>query len=195
MQQSVTGSAGGTRMARYPEIDALTKAGTTFYVSWWDYYPTRISFRRRDMFMIWQVVSRDATGVSHPIWALYLSGSNSTLKLIWSPNNKAPRQGPQAGESGKREYSSRVVLPMQQWTFFEVMVKPASDFTGAINVWMDGRLVFERSKVKTRFPDSGSGGWMGVTHNAYGSGLTPTPATHYVDDVTISLGRMPHYAQ
>jgi hypothetical protein len=29
------------------------------------------------------------------------------------------------------------------------------------------------------------------THNSYGSGLTPTPATHYVDDVTYSLGRMP----
>ena len=25
----------------------------------------------------------------------------------------------------------------------------------------------------------------------YGSGLTPTPATHYVDDVTVSLGRIP----
>jgi len=32
MRQSVTGT-GGTRMARFPEIDALTKVGTTFYVS------------------------------------------------------------------------------------------------------------------------------------------------------------------
>jgi hypothetical protein len=26
----------------------------------------------------------------------------------------------------------------------------------------------------------------------YGSGLTPNPAIHYVNDVTISLGRMPY---
>jgi len=46
MRQSVTGTS-GTRMARFPEIDALTKAGTTFYVSWWDYYPMKISIRCR----------------------------------------------------------------------------------------------------------------------------------------------------
>ena len=62
-------------------------------------------------------------------------------------------------------------------------------------IWMNGQLGADQSNVKTRYPDSGLSGWMGVTHNAYGSGLTPTPATHYVDDVTISLGRMPHYAQ
>ena len=33
---------------------------------------------------------------------------------------------------------------------------------------------------------------MYATNNAYGSGLTPIPAHHYVDDVTISLGRMPY---
>jgi hypothetical protein len=38
----------------------------------------------------------------------------------------------------------------------------------------------------------GVGGLLYTTHNAYGSGLTPTPATHYVDDVTYSLGRMPY---
>jgi hypothetical protein len=32
----------------------------------------------------------------------------------------------------------------------------------------------------------------GIEQLAYGSGLTPTPAIHYVDDVTLSLGRMPY---
>ena len=191
MQQSITSKAeSGTRMERYPEIESLAKSGTPFYVSWWDYYPARISFSKADFFSLWQVVSRDSGGVYHPIWTLNLDGSNSTLQLIWSPDGNAPSPGPHAGESGKRLYASNAVLPVGQWVFFEVMMKPASDFTGAIKVWMNGVPVFDQSNVKMRFPDGGSGGWMGVTHNAYGSNLTPIPATHYVDDVTISLGRM-----
>jgi hypothetical protein len=191
MRQSVSGS-GGTRMVRYGEIDSLVSAGTPFYVSWWDYYPTKISFPIFDYWNMWQVVSRDAGCAYHPIWILDLDGSNSTLKLIWSPNAKAPSEGPHAGESGKRVYTSSAVLPSAQWVFFEVMVKPASDFSGAIKVWLNGQPLFDQSNVKTRFPDGGCSGWMGINHNAYGTNLTPNPATHYVDDVTISLGRMPY---
>lgn len=192
MRQSVSGS-GGTRMVRYGEIDSLVKAGTTFYVSWWDYYPKKISFSIYDYWNMWQIASRDSTCAFHPIWVMDLNGSDSTLKLYWSPNKKAPSEGPHAGESGTRLYTSSAVLPTAQWNFFEVMVKPASDFTGAIKVWLNGNLVFDQSNVKTRFPDDGNcSGWMGVNHNAYGDNLTPNPATHYVDDVTISLGRMPY---
>src|SRR5687768_2011026 len=84
MRQSVTGT-GATRMARFPEIDALTKAGTPFYVSWWDYYPAKISFASSDTFNIWTLASFDAAGVPRALWGLYLNGSNSTLALRWSP--------------------------------------------------------------------------------------------------------------
>jgi len=69
------------------------------------------------------------------------------------------------------------------------MITPSADFTGAIKVWMNGQAASDQSLVKTRFPDVGLGGSMYVTHNAYGSGLTPTSAHHYVDEVTISLDR------
>ena len=192
MRQSVTGSSGGTRMHRYPEIDPLSRAGTTFYWSWWDYYPTKISFGSSDMFMPWQLASNDASGVGQPLWGLYFNGSNSTLILGWNPAGGGPAEGPHAGESGKRAYTSVVPVPIAQWVFFEVMIKPAADFTGAIKIWMNGQVIFDQSLVKTRFPYTSLGGFMYATNNAYGSGLTPIPAVHYVDDVTISLGRMPY---
>ncbi len=190
MRQSVSGS-GGTRMVRYGVIDPLVQSQTPFYVSWWDYFPTRISFSSNDYFNTWEVVSRDSGGVYHPMWGLFLNGSNATLSLGWDPAH-TNIEGPKAGQSGARGYNSTVAVPVGRWLFFEVMVTPASDFTGAIKVWMNGQLVFDQSQVKTRFPDSGSGGWLGVNHTGYGTNLSPNPAVHYVDDVTISLGRMPY---
>jgi hypothetical protein len=192
MRQSVTGSSGGSRVARFGEVDALTKAGTTFYWSWWDYYPTPVTYAPGDMFMIWQIASQASTGDFHPIWGLFFHQWNNTLILGWSPNRMAPAEGPHAGESGSRSYSSTQPVPVGQWVFFEVMIKPAADFTGAIKVWMNGQVLFDQSLIKTRFPDEGAGGFMYLTQNAYGSGLTPTPMHHYVDDVRLSLGRIPY---
>jgi hypothetical protein len=41
------------------------------------------------------------------------------------------------------------------------------------------------------YPNVGQTGViMWLEQTGYGSGLSPTPALHYVDDVTLSLGRM-----
>jgi len=192
MRMSVTGSSGGTRMARFPEVDALRKSGTPFYVSWWSYFPSAVSYAPGNMFSIWQSASQDALGGFHPLWGLFFHPTNNTLQLVWSPNKMAPAEGPHAGETGTRSYSSTRPVPVREWVFFEVMMKPAADFTGAIKVWMNGELLHEQSLVKTRFPDTGSGGFMWFNLLAYGSGLTPTPMHHYADDVTISLGRVPY---
>ena len=190
MKQSVTGSSGGTRMNVFPGLNALAQAGTTFYVSWWDYYPTKISFGQDGMYMIWQIASRDSGGVYSPIWGLYLNGSDTTPVLGWSPNDMAG-PGPHSGEFGKRFYNSTRPIPVGQWVRFEIMVTPSSGYTGAIKLWMNGQVVFDLTGIKTRFPDGGVSGLMYTTHNGYGYSMTPIPATHYVDDVTYSLGRMP----
>ena len=187
MKQSVTGAVGGTRMLRYPEVDSLARAGTTFYVSWWDYYPAKLSFSIYDMFSIFQICSRDANGVYSPIWTLDFQPTGSMLQLYWSPNNMAPSAGPHVGESGKRVYKSSVAVPVSQWVFFEVMITPSADFTGEVKVSMNGNVLFDQTLVKTRFPDGGVSGFMYVQHTAYGSNLVPTPYSHYIDDVTVSL--------
>jgi hypothetical protein len=194
LKQSVTGSIGGTRMQRYPEISSLTAAGTRFYVSWWEYYPTRLTVAGPPdtfVFSNFQVASADdCAACFHPVWGLFVNPADFTLVLGWSPNGMAPAEGPHAGEAGKRAYPSTRPIPVAQWIFFEVMITPSSTFTGALKIWMNGELLFDQAKVKTRFPDVGIGGAMWTAHMAYGSGINPTPATHYIDDVTISLRRL-----
>src|SRR6266480_6880709 len=58
MMQAVTGAEGGTRMQRYPEVDFLARTGTTFYWSWWDYFPSTITFGISDTFILFGIVSR-----------------------------------------------------------------------------------------------------------------------------------------
>ncbi len=195
MKQSVIRPSGvveasGTRMARYPEIDALAKAGTTFYYSWWDFFPAALSYGSGGWYNHWQIASNDASNTGTPVWALSISGSGNTMVLAWGPNGSVPVQGPHAGESGDRTYTAPIAVPVGQWVFFEVMITPRGDFTGAIKVWMNGQVLFDLSNVKTQFPYVGQGLLTWITNNNYGTGLTPTPFVHYIDDVTLSLGRI-----
>ena len=192
MKQAVTGT-GGTRMFRYPEIINFSHSGTTFYWSWWDYYPSTISFGIYDSYMIWGIIGKDAHGSYNPIWNLVLGNSGNKLGLVWSPNDLAPAEGPHAGESGKRYYTSNTSVPVGQWVYFEVMITPEADFTGALKIWMNGQVVFDQSQVKTMYADAGQGDpLIALEQTGYGSGLTPVPAVRYLDDFTLSLGRIPY---
>ena len=179
-------------MARYPEINAFAKAGTTFYYSWWDFFPAALSYGVGGWYNHWQIASNDASNSGAPIWVLDIGGSGNRMALTWSPNGLAPANGPHNGESGSRTYTSPIAVPVGQWVFFEVMITPRGDFTGAIKVWMNAQVLFDLSNIKTQFPYAGQGLLTWITSNNYGSGLTPTPFVHYIDDVTVSLGRMPY---
>ena len=194
MMQAVTGAEGGTRMQRYPEVDFLARTGTTFYWSWWDYFPTPITFGIFDTFILFGINSRvSSDSAGDPFWSLVFHDTGNTLDLVWSPNQAAPAEGPHAGESGRQRYNSSTPVPVGQWVFFEVMITPRGDFTGALKIWMNGQVLFDQSLVKTMYPNVGQTSvilWLEQT--GYGSRLTPTPAVHYVDDVTVSLARMPN---
>jgi hypothetical protein len=192
MMQAVTGANGGTRMQRYPEVDFLARAGTTFYWSWWDYFPTSITFGVFDTFILWGLNSKSASGsAGDPFWGLVFHNTGNTLDLVWSPDKTGPVEGPHADESGRRIYNGSTPVPVGQWVFFEVMVTPRGDFTGAIKIWINGQVLFDQSLVKTMYPNVGQTNLlMWLEQTSYGSGLTPTPAIHYVGDVTLSLGRM-----
>jgi hypothetical protein len=180
-------------MFRYPEIINFSRSGTTFYWSWWDYYPSPITFGLYDTYLIWGVVGKDSTGAYNPLWGLAFTNTGQKLQFIWSPNDMAPAEGPHAGESGKRYYLSNTAVPVGRWVYFEAMITPKADFTGALKLWLNGQVVFDLSQVKMMYPDTGQGDPMlALEQTGYGSGLTPTPAIHYLDDFTISLGRMPY---
>jgi len=221
LKQAVTGTDGGSRMFRYPEIIDFSHSGTTFYWSWWDYYPSTITFGLSDSYMIWGIIGKDANGSYNPIWNLILGNTGNALKLVWSPNDMAPSAGPHAGESGKRYYNSSTSVPVGQWVYFEVMITPKADFSGALVLRChfggasltgavverarfvgcefggadlpDGLALFDLSQVKTMYADAGQGDpLIALEQTGYGSGLTPIPAVRYVDDFTLSLGRVPY---
>ena len=189
MKQAVTGSSGGTRMQRYQEVDALARAGTKFYWSWWDYYPTPISFGIYDMFGIWgwwSVQSNVFGAASDVFFGLGFHNTGNTLDLAYNPTSRS-------NLSPKKAYTSPVPVPVGKWNFFEVELLPRGDATGSIRVWMNGTLIFEVLNIQTQYPVVGQTPLLsGIEQLGYGSGLTPTPAIHYVDDVTVSLGRMPY---
>jgi hypothetical protein len=204
MKQQTSG--GGTRIhPAIAQIDTLVKAGTPFWLTWYDYYPAQIKFGPNDQFNFVSINGLDANLSYNPVWGWYLNGTDGTLVMVYSPNDKAPLPGPHATDTaatsldgaGKRAYyppAPAAPMPIGRWIRFELYTKPAADFSGAIQFYMDGAKLFDLSSIVTRYPgtgDPGVPGWEYIAFMAYGSNLTPVPAVHYVDDVTLSLGRMP----
>src|SRR5207249_7357743 len=133
-----------------------------------------------------------SASAGEPFWSLVFHNTGNTLDLVWSPDKTAPAEGPHAGESGRQRYNSSTPVPVGQWNFFEIMITPRGDFTGALKIWMNGQVLFDLSSIKTQFPFVNQSLLAYTANNNYGAGLTPTPFVHYVDDVTVSLGRMPY---
>ena len=183
MKQSVTGAKGGTRMQRYPELDALARAGTPFYWTWWDYFPTSISFGSNDMFMLWgtwSVKTAVPNAPGDPLWGLYFHNTGNTLDLVFNATWNA-------GLPATKVYNSPIPVPIGRWNKFEIFTDPA----GHITVWLNGQMLFDLSGVMTVYPQVGQTPLLfGIEQTGYGSNLTPIPFVHYVDDVTVSLGRV-----
>jgi hypothetical protein len=187
MKQAVSANGAATRMGA-TSIVSQVKSGTPWWVTWYDFYPAPIRFGSSDQFMFLQIAGFDGVNYN-PVWGFYKSGTDDTPIIIWSPNDKAPAEGPHAGEAGKRVYTTSTPIPVGKWTKFELYVDASQNFMGALQLYMDGAKLFDQSLIKTRYPgagDPGVAGYMYLEHCAYGS-----PGVHMVDDVTYSLGRMP----
>jgi len=175
-------SSAGTRMARYPEIDRLCRAGTPFYYSWWDFYPSAISIPASGWFNLWQIASNrsnaDGTLTPVPLWVLGID-NGMTLNFMSDPT-----------ATGKT-YKSPLAIQVGAWNFIEVYINPKADITGALKVWLNGQVALDIPGVQTQFPLAAQAILTWMTSNCYALGVSPVPVSHFVDDVTVSLGRMP----
>lgn len=188
MKQQVSANGAATRMGA-TSIVSQVKSGTPFWITWYDFYPAPIRFGPADMWMFLQIAGFDGVNYN-PVWGFYLNGSDDgTPIIIWSPNDKAPAEGPHTGEAGKSVYTTSTPIPVGKWVLFELMVDASQNFMGALQLYMDRALIFDQSLIKTRYPgtgDPGVAGYSYIEHTGYGAA-----GTHYVEDVTYSLGRMP----
>ena len=185
MKQAVTGSSGGTRMQRYPEVDALARAGTKLYWSWYDYFPTPVSFSTSGMYQIWgwlSVQSSAPQAVSDVFFSFGFNPTGNTLRLTYNPTSRA-------SIAPKAEYTNATPVPVGKWNFFEIELLPRGDKTGSIRIWMNGALIFELLNIQTQYPLVGQTPLLSVLEQ---TGYGDVAFAHYVDDVTLSLGRMPY---
>src|SRR5438552_4421086 len=185
MKQAVTGSSGGTRMQRYPEVDALARAGTKLYWNWYDYFPTPVSFSTSGMYQLrgWLSVQASAPqAVSDVFFSFGFNPTGNTLRLTYNPTSRA-------SIAPKAEYTNATPVPVGKWNFFEIELLPRGDKTGSIRIWMNGALIFELLNIQTQYPLVGQTPLLSVLEQ---TGYGDVAFAHYVDDVTLSLGRMPY---
>ena len=76
-------------------------------------------------------------------------------------------------------------IPVNQWTHLEARYVCSGLSTGGhVTIWQDGAQLWDIANVQTRYAD-GDCQW---SVNNYSNGLSPNPATIYVDDPKICQG-------
>jgi hypothetical protein len=155
-------------------------SGNTYYYSAWYYIPVQTQVSG-----FWNIMQfkSNLNGLSSLFWKLDVrNAANGQMYviLVW----KGPIAGPRAndGIANRLYYQIQVPLPVGQWFQLEVFLKQSAQFDGQIIVWQDGTELFNGQNVRTKYP----GGYQNWSVNNYGEGLSPNPATLYIDDAVIS---------
>jgi hypothetical protein len=148
---------------------------TQAYYSAWYYVPSTVSVAQ------WLSLSH-FTGSQ--------TGSGTNLYAIWDVNLYPLPGGGLAAQlydyahQFNLQQTTPVPFPVDRWTQIEVLLAKATDTTGHVTVWQDGTLILDRSGVATVQND-----WVQWDAGGESPGLTPSPATIYLDDAAISLVR------
>ena len=181
----------GTRIFRWRESQDARYFASGLYYSAWFLFPKLYTLtadpHRGQFWNIFQFKTKTSSR-NDPVWFLDVAnrrrGGAMYLTLHWW--ERVAMDGPHAGESGGHRYTQDLAdIPVGRWTHIEAYLKQASDFNGEVRVWQDGVLLFDQKNVKTKY-QSGDNQWA---VNNYSDGLTPNPATIYIDDVRVAVER------
>ncbi|MEX2316548.1 MAG: heparin lyase I family protein, partial [Pirellulales bacterium] len=135
--------------------------------------------------MQWKHVTADGTS-SDPVYTINIDqrpDGRDYLYLFRHVGNDGNYNTPGMG----RAADSAIPLPIGQWVHLEAYYAWASDNTGKIAVYQDGRQIFQKTGVRTKFvhPDAATNP-MQWTVNAFGQNVVPSPTTILFDDAAIS---------
>lgn len=195
-----TPSTSGVRAFRWAE----SHANRSLYYSAWIYLPTDFSLtadpNTGQFLNLMQFKSRTADGSRNdPLWGVYAvpNGAGGLyLRAGWGWGG-TPVAGPYATSdvSGKwYEPSTRVTLPVGRWVHIEAFLHQSNGFDGAFTFWQDGTKVLDFTGIRTSFNNCSYNSWCAANDwsvNLYSDGLTPNPATMYIDDAAISRSYIP----
>lgn len=187
----------GVRAFRWAEA----RANRSLYYSVWMYIPTTYTMTADPNFgqywNLFQFKSRSADGSRNdPLWALSAAknpAGGMYLRAGWGWGGTTVA-GPRATDSvgGKwYEPTTRVPLPVGRWFHLEAHLHQSKDFDGQLSVWQDGLKIFSFTGVRTSYANCNFNSWCANNEwsvNNYSDGLSPNPATIYMDDAAISTG-------
>lgn len=142
---------------------------------------------------MFQFKSRSADGRNDPLWALYVHERPDGAQYLragwgWGGTEVA---GPFAESPlGGRFFDQWVAdLPIGRWFHVEAFLRQSKDFDGRLTVWQDGVELYDFANVRTSYAHAGHGQSWGANNewsvNNYSDGLSPSPATVYIDDAEI----------
>jgi len=175
----------GVRLFRWRESQDPKFLDQGLYYSAWLFFPVQYQVTGQ-FWNVFQFKSKHPGSID-PFWFLSIGNRPSGamyLQLHWW--NGLRVEGPHQGESGFRKYEQTTMdLPVKQWIHIEFFMKQSAEFGGRIRVWQNGISLFDQTDVKTKYPD-GDDQWAVAN---YSDGITPNPATIYIDDAVIATNR------
>jgi hypothetical protein len=190
-----TPGSSGVRAFRWKEARENRDA----YYSAWIYLPQNLN-PTSGFLNMFQFKSRTSDGSRiDPIWGFYgvPDGKGGTyLKAGWGWGG-TPIAGPSSsdGVGGKwYEPAQKVSLPVGRWVHLEAFLHQANGFDGKLQFWQDGVKMFDLNNIRTSFNNCDYNSWCADNEwsmDLYSDGLTPNPATLYVDDAAIARSYIP----
>jgi len=174
----------GTRLFRWLE-PKMNNSNSDLYYSVWFYFPLAYTPNGtpNNWWNIFQWKSKSVSqGKNDPVFNLEVANWGGQMYLYLCPPAFVnggicyPQSGP--------PYTS---IPVGQWTHVEARyVCSGLSNGGHVTIWQDGTQLWDIATVQTRYGYSDAEcGW---SVNNYSNGLSPSPATIYVDDAKICQG-------
>jgi hypothetical protein len=181
----------GVRAFRWDE----PRQNRTARYSVWVYIPQKYTLNgSQEWWNLFQFKSRtnDDSRVD-PVWGFYAQEDAQGLYLQagwgWGGTNVA---GPRPGDDVSGKWyppAHKVYLPVGRWVHLEAYLRQSRDFTGTLKFWQDGVLLYDISGIRTSYNNCNFNSWCADDEwsiNLYSDGMTPNPASIYVDDVGIT---------
>jgi hypothetical protein len=189
----------GTRMFRWME----PRASRDLYYSVWVYIPTYYTLTGSPAtghyWNLFQFKSRTSNDSRiDPVWAFYIDDDvpgKYYLQAGWGWGG-VTLAGPYAGNSvSGKFYTQRIAaLPVGQWVHLETFLHQSNSYDGRLIFWQDGVKLFDFQNIVTSYNNCNFNSWCAANEwavNLYSDGLTPNPASIYIDDAQISTSFIP----
>lgn len=190
----------GVRAFRWAEA----RAHRGLYYSVWAYIPNQYTLTGSpccgQFWNAFQFKTRTTDGSRvDPVWAFYATPDGRGglyLRAGWGWGG-TQLAGPYAsdGLSGKfYEPITRAPLPVGRWVHLEAFLQEANGFDGRLTFWQDGTKLFDFVNVRTSYANCNFNSWCADNEwsvNLYSDGMTPNPATIYIDDAAIATSFIP----